>query len=121
MKSYDDKIVKLLKYSTKLDKTNFKTIVNNKKFDVVLLIVDTDYDFYSEKIAKYFNRVTERFKTLGIKSVLFATYDINDNGPLTGERVYFNLFFRLWQIKVKFMCLDLIIKDLLNIRKVLLF
>ena len=87
MKSYDDKIVKLLKFTTKLDKSNYKAIINNKKYDVVLLFVDTDYDFYSEKIAKYYNRVTERFKTLGIKSVLFASYDLNENGPLTGERV----------------------------------
>jgi hypothetical protein len=53
----------------------------------MLIIVDTDYDYYSEKVAKFYNRATERFKTLGIKSVLFASYDINDNGPLQNERV----------------------------------
>lgn len=87
LKSYDDKIVRLLKLTTKIDKSSFKPIVNNKKYDVVVLIVDTDYDYYSEKVAKFFNRVTERFKTLGIKSVLFSSYDTNENGPLLNERV----------------------------------
>lgn len=76
-----------MKLATKTDKTNFKTIVNNKKYDVALIIVDTDYDYYSEKVAKFFNRANERFKTLGIKSVLFATYDLNENGPLENERI----------------------------------
>lgn len=89
MKSFDDKIVKLLKLSTKLDKIKFKPVTNNKKHDVVLLIVDTDYDYYSEKQAKFYNRAIERFKTLGINTVLFCSYDINENGPLTGERVLF--------------------------------
>jgi hypothetical protein len=79
--------MRLLKLSTKIDKNSFKPIVNNKKYDVLVLIVDTDYDYYSEKVARYFNRVTERFKTLGIKTVLFSSYDINENGPLQNERV----------------------------------
>jgi hypothetical protein len=87
LKSYDDKIVRLLKLTTKIDKTSFKPIVNNRKYDVLVLIVDTDYDYYSEKVARYLNRVTERFKTLGIKSVLFSSYDINENGQLQNERV----------------------------------
>ncbi len=87
LKSYDDKIVRLLKLTTKIDKTSFKPIVNNRKYDVIVLIVDTDYDYYSEKVARYYNRVSERFKTLGIKSVLFSSYDINENGQLLNERV----------------------------------
>ena len=54
---------------------------------MAVLFVDTDYDYYSEKVAKYYNRAAERFKTLGIKSVLFASYDMNENGPLQNERV----------------------------------
>ena len=47
-----------------------------------MFVVDTDYDKESEKIAHYVNRICERFKTLGIKSVLFSYYDVNENGPL---------------------------------------
>lgn len=90
MKSYDDKIVRLLKFSTKLEKSKFKPIINNKKYDVIVFIVDTDYDYFSEKVAKYYNRVIERFKALGINSLLFTSYDINEHGPLTGEGVKIN-------------------------------
>lgn len=82
VKSFDDKIMKNLKSATKIEKKNFEKIIRNKKFDVVMFIIDTDYDKESENISKYIQKVTERFKSLGIKSVLFAYYDVNENGPL---------------------------------------
>jgi tryptophan synthase alpha subunit len=47
-----------------------------------MFVIDTDYDKDSEKIAVHINRLCERFKALGVKSLLFAYYDINENGPL---------------------------------------
>lgn len=62
-----------------------------------MFVIDTDYDKESEKIAKYINRLCERFKTLGIKSVLFAYYDINENGPLYHKTVrYFSFIFKFF-------------------------
>lgn len=43
-------------------------------------MVDTDYDKTSENLSKYINKISERFKSLGIKSVLLSYYDINENG-----------------------------------------
>ena len=79
-KSYDDKIVRNIKLATKIEKKNFDKIVNNKKYDVILFVVDSDYDRTSEIVSKYINKICERFKSLGIKSVLFTTYDTNENG-----------------------------------------
>ena len=76
-----------LKLSTKVNKKDLREVINNKKYDVVLFIVDSDYDTYSENISKYYHRTIERFKSLGIRNVLFASYDINENGILVGENV----------------------------------
>ena len=57
-----------------------------------MFVVDTDYDKDSEKIAVYINRLCERFKTLGVKSVLFTYYDINENGPLYHNTVKYFIF-----------------------------
>ena len=80
--SFDEKIVKNLKLATKIERKNFEKIIANKKYDVVMFVIDTDYDKESENISKYINKVCERFKNLGIKSVLLAYYDVNENGPL---------------------------------------
>lgn len=80
--SYDDKIVKNLKLATKIERKNFEKITSSKKYDVVMFVIDTDYDKESENISKYINKISERFKSLGIKSVLFSYYDVNENGPL---------------------------------------
>jgi hypothetical protein len=87
LKSYDDKIVKNLKLATKLDKSSMDKIINNNKYDVVMYVVDTDYDQVSENLSKYINKLGQRFKTLGIKSVLFTYYDTNENGILNYEGV----------------------------------
>lgn len=93
--SFDEKIVKNLKSATKIEKKNIEKIVKNKKYDVVMFVIDTDYDKDSENIAKYVNKICEKFKNLGIKSVLFSYYDINANGPLTlnGVKKNFIYFF----------------------------
>jgi hypothetical protein len=80
--SYDHKIVRNLKLATKIEKKNFEKILYNKKYDVIMFVIDTDYDKESEKISLYINKLCERFKNLGVKSVLFTFYDINENGPL---------------------------------------
>ncbi len=85
VKSYDDKILKNLKLATKIEKKNFSKIVNNKKYDVIVFVVDTDYDRSSNLLSKYINKICERFKSLGIKSVLFSYYDINENGLFIHE------------------------------------
>ena len=87
IKSYDDKIVKSLKLATKIERKNFDKIVNNKKYDVVVFVVDTDYDKTSQNLSKYISKICERFKSLGIKSVLFTTYDINENGLFIHQNV----------------------------------
>jgi hypothetical protein len=92
-KSFDHKIVRNLKLATKIEKKNFEKILYNKKYDVVMFVIDTDYDNISEKIALYVNRLCERFKTLGVKSVLFTYYDINENGPLSHDNVIILSFF----------------------------
>ena len=85
--SFDDKIMRNLKHATKVERKNFEKIVNNKKYDVVVFVVDTDYDSISENVSKYVNKITERFKSLGIKSVLFATFDLNENGLFSYQGV----------------------------------
>jgi hypothetical protein len=87
-KSYDDKIVKNLKLTTKIEKKNFEKVINNRKYDVVVFTVDTDYDTKSEALSKYINKICERFKALGIKSVLFSVYDVNENGLFNYEGVW---------------------------------
>jgi hypothetical protein len=87
VKSYDDKIVRNLKLSTKIEKKNFDKIISNKKYDVVVFVVDTDYDRPSEILSKYINKICERFKSLGIKSVLFSHYDLNENGLFIHENI----------------------------------
>jgi len=87
LKSFDDKIVKYVSKTTKLTKTNFDGIVMNKKFDVVLLVLDTDYEHKSEFAAKYYEKVVERIKTLGFKLILMTSYDINENGLLNFNNV----------------------------------
>jgi len=82
MTSYDEKIVKNLKLASKIERKNFEKIIASKKYDVVMFVIDTDFDKDSENISKYINKVCERFKSLGIKSVLFTYYDMNENGPL---------------------------------------
>jgi alcohol dehydrogenase YqhD (iron-dependent ADH family) len=82
MTSYDEKIVKNLKLAAKIERKNFEKIIASKKYDVVMFVIDTDFDKESEHISKYINKVCERFKSLGIKSVLFTYYDMNENGPL---------------------------------------
>lgn len=104
MRSYDDKIVRNLKHTTKLEKKNFEAIINNNKYDVVVFTVDTDYDHITEKISKYINKVCEKFKSFGIKTVLFTNYDINENGFLKYEGVNYKpgdiLFFPATNKKV---------------------
>lgn len=87
MKSYDDKIMRLLKLATKVEQKNLDKIVKNRKFDVVLFLVDTDYDKNTERLAKYINKLSERLKTLGTKSVLICYFDINENGYFKYEGV----------------------------------
>lgn len=87
LKSYDHKIVRNLKAATKIEKRSIDKIINNKKYDITMFIVDTDYDEVSLQLSKYINKVTERFKTLGIKSVLLSYYDINENGQFNYEGV----------------------------------
>jgi len=82
IKTYDDKIVRNLKLSTKIQKIDYEKVVHNKKYDVVVFVIDTDYDQISYNFSKYISKITERFKALGIKSVLITYYDINENGPL---------------------------------------
>jgi len=91
--SFDEKIVKNLKLATKIERKNFEKIIANKKYDVVMFVIDTDYDKESEHISKYINKVCERFKTLGIKSILFTYYDVNENGPLYYSTVNKQLIF----------------------------
>jgi hypothetical protein len=79
-RSYDDKIVRNLKLATKIEKKNLDKIINNKKYDVITFVVDSDYDRTSLNMSKYVNKICERFKSLGIKSVLFTVYDTNENG-----------------------------------------
>lgn len=86
-KSYDEKIVKNLKLTTKLTKKTFSNIVTNNKFDVVLFVVDTDYDDTSEHLSLFINKICQRFRSLGIKSVLFTIYDINEQGLFQYEEV----------------------------------
>jgi hypothetical protein len=86
-KSYDDKIVRNLKLATKIEKKNFDKIISNKKYDVVVFVVDSDYDRTSETISKYINKICERFKSLGIKSVLFSYYDLNENGLFIHDNI----------------------------------
>jgi hypothetical protein len=86
-KSYDDKIVRNLKFATKIEKKNFDKIISNKKYDVVVFVVDSDYDRTSELISKYINKICERFKSLGIKSVLFTYYDLNENGLFIQDNI----------------------------------
>ena len=86
-RSYDDKIVRNLKLTTKIEKKNFNKIIANKKYDVVVFVVDTDYDKASEIMSKYINKICDRFKSLGIKSVLFSFYDLNENGLFIHENV----------------------------------
>lgn len=90
VKSYDDKIVRNLKLVTKIEKKNFEKIANNKKYDVVVFVIDSDYDKVSENLSKYINKVSERFKSLGIKSVLLTYYDINENGLFVDRGVNYN-------------------------------
>ncbi len=90
LKSFDDKIVKYLKLATKLEKKNLDTIINNSKYDVVMFIIDTDYDTTSEHLSKYINKICLRFKSLGIKSVLFTYYDVNEQGLLNYEGFDYN-------------------------------
>ncbi len=71
-----------LKLATKIQKMDYEKVVNNKKYDVVVFVIDTDYDHISLNLSKYLGKITERFKALGIKSVLITYYDINENGPL---------------------------------------
>ena len=99
MKSFDDKIVKFVKQTTKLTKSNLDSILMNRKYDVVLLVLDTDYEHKSEHIAKYYEKVVERIKSLGFKSVLMTSYDINENGNLNFNNVnynYYNITFNIY-------------------------
>ena len=98
-----------LRLTTKVSKKELNEVINNKKYDVVLFIVDTDYDTYSENISKYYHRTIERFKSLGMRNVLFASYDINENGVLIGERVFYKLY-SLSLIKDIYICSQLIVK-----------
>ena len=85
MKSYDDKIVRNLKLATKIEAKNFIKVANNRKYDVVVFTVDTDYDKTSEILSKYIKKICERFRTLGIKTVLFSIFDVNENGLFNHE------------------------------------
>jgi hypothetical protein len=79
--------VKNLKLATKIEKKDLTKILQNKKFDIVMFIIDTDYNEESFKISKYIDKVAERFKSLGIKSVLISYYDVNENGLYRHEEV----------------------------------
>jgi hypothetical protein len=87
LKSFDDKIVKFIKHTTKLTKQDMDSIIMNRKYDVVLLVLDTDYEHKSEHVAKYYERVVERINSLGFKSALMTSYDINENGLLNFNNV----------------------------------
>lgn len=97
VRSYDDKIVAKLKLSTKLKADNFVATLQNKKYDFLVFVVDTDYDDNSEVLAKFINKTCERLKALGIKSTLISTFDINENGihskyegfNLTNGKIFF--------------------------------
>jgi hypothetical protein len=52
-----------------------------------VFVVDTDYDKKSETLSKYVLKICERFKSLGIKSVLFTIYDLNESGVFIHEGV----------------------------------
>lgn len=80
MRSYDHKIVKNLKLATKIENKDLAKVLQSKKFDIVLFVIDTDYNDLSFNISKYILKVSERFKSLGIKSVLISYYDVNENG-----------------------------------------
>lgn len=80
VKSFDDKIVANLKYTTKLEAATYNMVLNNNKFDFIVFVVDTDYDDRSEILSKYILKLSERMKALGIKTVQVATYDINEQG-----------------------------------------
>ncbi len=67
---------------TKIDNSNFEKIVNNKKYDVVVFVIDTDFDDVSLNISKYIDTISEKFKSFGIKFVLFTYFDLNENGLL---------------------------------------
>jgi hypothetical protein len=72
-----------LKLATKIEKADYEKVVNNKKYDVIVFVLDTDYDHLSLNLSKYINKISERFKSLGLKSLLITYYDINENGPLS--------------------------------------
>ncbi len=71
-----------LKTATKIDKNNYDKIVNNKKYDVVVFFIDTDYDNISLKISKFIYKISDKFKWFGNKSVLITYYDVNESGTL---------------------------------------
>ena len=79
-KASSDKILKYVNKSTKATKKNIENIVKNAKFDVLLLVIDSDYDSVSEKFASYLEKVIERITGLGIKTVLPVNYDLNVEG-----------------------------------------
>ncbi len=87
MKSFDEKIVKYVAQSTKLTKDNFEPIVMRKNYDVIVLVLDTDYEHRSEHIAKYYEKVMEKMKALGFKGLIMTSYDINENGLLNFKNV----------------------------------
>ncbi len=91
VRSYDDKIVKNLKLLTKLEVNNLNPIIRKKNYDVLTFVVDTDYDKSSENISRYMNLIAQRFKLLGIKSVLLTYYDVNENkGNFIHEKKAYN-------------------------------
>lgn len=80
VKTFDDKIVANLKYTTKLEAATYNQALQSNKFDFLVFVVDTDYDDKSEVISKYILKLCERFKALGIKTVQIATFDVNEQG-----------------------------------------
>jgi len=80
IKSFDDKIVANLKYTTKLEAQTFNAVLTSKKFDFIVFVVDTDYEDKSEVLSKFILKLSERLKALGIKTTHIATFDVNEQG-----------------------------------------
>lgn len=95
IRSFDDKIVKNLRLATKLNMENMEKILASKKYDILLFVVDTDYDQKTESLARFINKLGERLKALGIKSLLISVFDVNENGS---NARYKNVTFQVGKI-----------------------
>lgn len=80
--SSDSNITVNLKSTTKLKPNNVNLILKNKNknFDIVVFVIDTDYDEKSLVYSKYIKKLCDRLKYLGIHSTLVATFDVNEHG-----------------------------------------